>query len=372
MKTMGVIFSNIHDKDIAELTANRTLASVPFGGRYRLIDFVLSNMVNSGITKVGVITKTNYQSLMDHVGSGKHWDLSRKNGGLMVLPPYGAGTDQTPYHSRFQAIRNIVTFLRRSDEEYVVMSDCDNVCNINFAEIVQFHIDNHADMTVVVHKKNLDKATPKMRTLLEYGADKRVTKVLNTHKATGNRNVYTNMMVCNRKFLLHLIDESEETGYSSFSRDVLVRGIKEYRIFAYEQTGYFASIDSMADYYRHSLELLDKTTRDLLFAASGASIYTKVRDSAPCRLCSTSAVSNSMIADGCVIEGEVSGSILFRGVKVAKGAVIRNSIIFQDTTVGEGSQLNCVIADKQAVILDHRLLSGHETHPYFIAKNCII
>ena len=131
MKTLGIIFSNIHDKEVSELTASRTLASVPYAGRYRLIDFVLSNMVNSGIYNVGVITKYNYQSLMEHVGSGKSWDLSRKNGGLVILPPYGRESS-TVYSSRFEAISNIAYYLREATETYVLMSDCDNVCNVDF------------------------------------------------------------------------------------------------------------------------------------------------------------------------------------------------------------------------------------------------
>lgn len=370
MKTMGVVFSNIHDKNISELTANRTLASVPFGGRFRLIDFVLSNMVNSQITKVGVITKMNYQSLMDHVGSGKHWDLSRKNGGLMVLPPFGAGANTSPYESRFQAIKNIEMFLRRSDETYVVMSDCDSVCSINYADVVQAHIDNAADMTMVVRKKKLTGGM--MQTIADVGKDGRVTKVTNSAKITGEKFIFTNMLVMNRRFLLNILDNSEELGYKSFSHDVLVRGANDYRIFAYEFGGYFAEIDSLEDYYKHSMELLDKSTRDALFYNDGANIFTKVRDSAPCRLEKTADVRNSLIADGCVIEGTVENSILFRGVKVAKGAYIKDSILFQDGSVGADSVLNCVIADKQAVILDRRQLSGHCTHPYFIGKNTVI
>ncbi len=369
MKTLGIIFGNLHDKDIGELTAVRSIASVPFGGRFRLIDFVLSNMVNSGITKVGVVTKTNYQSLMDHVGSGKHWDLSRKNGGLIMLPPFSAG-DKSIYGSRVGALLNIEQFIRHSDEEYVVASDCDNVCNINLAEVVQAHIDKHADVTVVARSKALVNKKP--RTVLETDRDGRVIKVLNTDKASGERTVFANIFVMNRKFLLNILDSASELGIGSFSKDLLVKGVKEYRIFAYMQEGYFANIDSISNYYMHSLELLDKKIRDELFYRDGANIYTKVRDSAPCKIGDGATVTNSLIADGCVIEGEVSNSILFRGVKVAKGAKIKNSIVFQDAAIGAGSTLNCVIADKLVTVLEGRTLSGHETHPYFIAKNAVI
>ena len=181
MKTLGIIFGNLHDKDVGELTAVRSLGSVPFGGRFRLIDFVLSNMVNSGITKVGIITKNNYQSLMDHVGNGKHWDLSRKNGGLIMLPPFSdSGFD--PFQTRFGTIKSILPFIRHCDEEYVVMSDCDNVCNINLSDVIESHIDRHADITVVARKKTLSSKKP--RTVLETDGDGRITKVINTDKAS--------------------------------------------------------------------------------------------------------------------------------------------------------------------------------------------
>lgn len=369
MKTMGIIFSNLHDKDVGELTVVRSLASIPFGGRFRLIDFVLSNMVNSGIAKVGIITKTNYQSLMDHVGSGKHWDLSRKNGGLMILPPYGNG-DMDLSQSRLSYIINNERFIRHSDEDYVVISDCDNVCNINFADVVNKHVEKHADITIVIRNKTLVNKKP--RTIIETNADGRVVKVTNTDKEMGDRKVFANILVMNRKFLLNIIENAEERGYHSFSKDVLARGCGEYRIYAYTMQGYFANIDSLSNYYKHSLELLDKKVRDELFYRDGANIYTKVRDSAPCKLCSSASVHNSLIADGCVIAGEVKNSILFRGVKVAKGAKITNSIVFQDAVIGENSTLNCVIADKLVTVLEGRTLSGHETHPYFIAKSAVI
>ncbi len=369
MKTLGIVFGNLHDSDLGELTSIRSIASIPFGGRFRLIDFVLSNMVNSGITKVGVITKNNYQSLMDHVGSGKHWDLSRKNGGLIMLPPYNDG-DTSLYRSRFEAIKNIMPFISTSDEEYVVMSDCDSVCNINLADVVQRHIDNHADITIVTRKKEL--VNKKSRTVIETDKDGRVINVVNTDKARGENTVFTNILVMNRKFLLHILENATELNYNSFSGDVLVRGAKDYRIFTYMQNGYFANIDSIANYYKHSLELLDKDIRDELFYSDGANIYTKVRDSAPCKIGNDAIISNSLIADGCVIEGEVRNSILFRGVKVAKGTKITNSIVFQDTEIGQNSVLNCVIADKRVTVLEGRMLSGHETHPYYIAKHAVI
>lgn len=370
MKAVGIIFSNIHDKEINELTAARTLASVPFAGRYRLIDFVLSNMVNSGIGNVGVITKYNYQSLMEHIGSGKSWDLSRKNGGLVILPPFGREMANV-YNSRFEAISNSAYYLRDIDEDYVVMSDCDNVCNIDFSEVLNFHVKKHADITIVYRKKPIEEGENKVRTAVEVDDSGRVTAVKTGNKNRGVINAYTNMLVINRKFLLSIIDNAEDLGYKSFSRDILIHGVKEYNIYGYEYEGYFASIDSMPNYYKHSLQMLDKDIRNQLFRGAGA-IYTKVRDSAPAKISESGKVKSSLIADGCIIEGEVENSILFRGVKVAKGAKVSNAILFNNTTVGANSTVNCVIADKFSHILENRTLSGHETRPYFLPKNTIV
>lgn len=366
MKTLGIIFSNIHDKDVGELTAQRTLASVPFGGRYRLIDFVLSNMVNGGINNVGIITKYNYQSLMEHIGSGKSWDLSRKHGGLVILPPY-AKNSSTVYSSRFEAISNSAYYLHDASESYVLMSDCDNVCSIDFSDVISYHIEKGADITVVYHNGEIAEGDKKVRTVFETDSGGRVRSVITGNKTTGKTKIFTNMLVINRKLLLSIIDNADELGYTSFSRDVLIKGAKEYSIYAYEYDGYFAAIDNMTSYYKSSLELLDKKTRNGLFREGGA-IYTRVRDSAPCRIEETGSVKDSMIADGCVIDGEVEHSILFRGVRVAKGARVTNSILFNDVVVDAGSSLNCVIADKYAHVLENRTLSGHETRPYFIPK----
>ena len=370
MKTLGIVFSNIHDKEISELTAERTLASVPFAGRYRLIDFVLSNMVNSGIYNVGIITKYNYQSLMEHVGSGKHWDLSRKNGGLTILPPYGR-EENTVYRHRFEAISNCAYFLRESNASYVVMSDCDNVCNIDFSEVINYHIQKQADITVVYRKKKIKEGEKKTRTAVELASDGRVRKVVTGNNHEKVINAYTNMLVINRQLLLSIIDGQKELGYQSFSRDVLIRGAEKYNIYGYEYEGYFASIDTMPNYYKHSLQLLDKDIRSQLFRGAGA-IYTKVRDSAPCRIQEGGKVKNSLVADGCVIEGEVENCVLFRGVRVGKGAKVTNSILFNNVVVEAGSTLNCVISDMYSHILENRNLSGHETRPYFLPKNTIV
>lgn len=369
MNALGLIFSNLHDKDIYELTRKRTMASVPFGGRYRLIDFVLSSMVNSGVYKVGIITKSNYQSLMDHVESGKNWDLARKNGGLYVLPPFGAGDNNKVYANRLEAMMNSESFIRSSTEEYVILSDCDNVCNIDYEDILKQHIKNNADATLVY--RDIDHDGTSERIVLDVEADERVTSVKLLRNIKGLNRTYANIFLCKRNFLLQLISEARVNGYVSFSRDILAKNKGTYRFYGYKFNGYFANIGNLSSYLKSNLELLSHDARASLFLEDRP-ICTKVKDSAPARFFGSANVSNSLIADGCIVDGTVVNSVLFRGCHVKAGAVVENCVLMQDTVVSKGSRLEYVITDKNVIIKDGRTLVGCEELPYFIPKSTII
>ncbi len=360
---VGVIFSNIHDANIPELASHRTMASIPYGGRYRLIDFALSNMVNSGITTVGIVTKSNYQSLIDHLGSGKDWDLARKDGGIILLPPYSDETD-APYNSRLEALKGITGFLNRRKEDYVVISDTDGVFRVDIADIIRYHEEKHSDITMVYHNEEVAESSY----YITLGTDEtgRVNDLQINPNVQGKTNLYVNIMVINREFLLNIIRDAIAHGHSSFGRDILSKSLNTMRIFGYKFDGYYAGVKSLQSYYTHSMELLDKNVRDELFGARD--IYTKVRDSAPSKYIDGAKVSNSLISDGCIIEGTVENCILFRGVKVGKGATIKNCILMQDCVIGSSVELDCVIADKNVVVRDNRHLAGCETLPYFISK----
>ncbi len=365
LSTVGVIFSNVHDENIPELSRHRTMASVPFGGRYRLIDFALSNFVNAGITTVGIVTKNNYQSLIDHLGSGKEWDLARKDGGIILLPPYSDETDK-PYTTRLEALMGITGFLNHRNEDYVVISDCDGISHMNIADVVRFHESKGADITMVYHEE-CGKNESNYYIQLQPDETGRVKGLkINPNIASGEKyNLYVNVMVMSRKFLINTIQDAVQRGFTSFGKDILTKHVNTLKIYGYHFTGYYAGVNSMQDYFKHSMELLEKPIRTELFGARD--IYTKVRDSAPSKYI-RGAVRDSLISDGCVIEGTVENCILFRGVKVGKGSVIKNSIIMQDTIIGEDVKLDCVITDKNVVIRDRHNLAGCAELPYFIAK----
>lgn len=376
MSAVGIIFSNVHDKNIHELTQMRTMASVPYGCRYRFIDFALSNMVNSGIQKVGVITQSNYQSLMDHIGNGKDWDLASRSGGIKILPPHITAFANSPRMSTISRLSGLVDsdhFLERCKEDYVVMSDCDVICNIDLRDLIDAHEKTGADITLAVKKVALTQETCKKNVIITSDENGRATDIsVYPNKMVGEYDISLNIMVMKRDFLHSVILDSKAHGYVSFNSDIMAKNITRYKIMTHRCDGYFACVSSLAEYYSCSMELLKPEVRNALFGIKDRPVLTKVRNSAPTRYGDTSSVKNSLIADGCVIEGTVENSIIFRGVKISRGTCVKNSIVMQDCEIGENVVLNCAVLDKNVVVRDCRVLSGHETKPFFAEKDIMI
>ena len=377
MAVTGIIFSNIHDNNIPELTRLRTIASVPFGCRYRFIDFTLSNMVNANIFNIDVITQSNYQSLMDHLGSGKDWDLARRSGGIKILPPNimaGDSARRTSSTTRLEALKSVYNSIVKIKDEYVVMSDCDVICNVNFKAIIEDHIKNKADITVAVKTMPLTDEQAAANVLFYSDENGRITDVHPYPKNfCGEADVSLNIVVMRTDYLLQMVQDAIAHDYNSMTRDFINRykDTKNFRVYKYD--GYFACVSSLADYFRCSMEqITDDNARKSLFDVPNRPVYTKVRNSTPTYYSDTSNVKNSMIADGCVIEGTVENSILFRGVKVGRNCTVKNCILMQDTITGENVFLNYVIADKNVVIRDGRMLSGCDVQPYYIEKGKMI
>lgn len=367
---LGLIFANMHDSTISDLTKLRTMGSVPYGARYRLIDFTLSNMVNSGINTVGVITKANYQSLIDHLGSGAEWDLSRKNGGLHLLPPYGH-INGGLYRGRLEALSGVLDFLRYSDADYVLISDTDVICNLDFKKVIENHEETGADITVVYTKMVCDSERSKTKTLLSVNDQGKIYDVLVRPEISGEHNVSLNMFVMKKEFLQNLVIEKAGKNMYSFEVDVLQHMLPELNIFGYRFDGYTAQIDCIKTYFSANMELMNPNVRKELFNSDDP-IYTKVRDEAPAKYGLDAKCRNSIVADGCMIEGTVENSVLFRGVKVGKHAVVRNCILMQDTVVGEKCEMNYVITDKQVLIGNYRSIGGTETYPVFVGKRASV
>ncbi len=360
---IGILFAYVHEERIRSLTEHRVMASVPFGGRYRLVDFPLSNMVNSGINQVGVVTEQNYQSLMDHLGSGKAWDLSRKTKGLSLLPPFGAETSRT--EGKIESLSTIGRFLKSATEEYVLLSDCDTVVNIDYRDLFTFHTKNEADITVVYRHGNSPDSDKNV--IYTIDPDNIVREVYIKRSSDFDCNYGMGIYLINKKKLVELIDDCMSRNLYDFDRDIIQCGVKDMKICGLEFTGTAYPITSFEAYFNASMALMNPKVRAQLFEPNRP-IYTKVRDDMPTRYGLGSVIHNSMVADGCVVDGEVENCILFRGVIVKKGARLKNCVIMQDTVIGENTRLDYVVADKNVEFTPNKTIMGHSTYPVYIVK----
>lgn len=367
---LGLVFANMHDTTLGDMTKNRTMGSVMFGGRYRLIDFPLSNMVNSGISEVGVITKSNYQSLLDHLGSAREWDLARKKGGLYILPPFG-NVESTLYRGRIEALYGAMSFIKHSRAKYVILSDCDVVTNIDYKPIVAAHIESGADITAVAHTGVYSSDDIKTSTVFNVDADKNVTSVLINPDISGTCTTSLNVFVMSMDFLIETVNDAMARGNVSFERNILQEKFRELKIKIYEYDNYFSKLNSPESYFKSNMALLEPENARKLFVPK-RSIYTKVSDNAPVKYDLDSKVSNSLIADGCIIEGEVENSVLFRGVKVGKGAKVKNCILMQGTVVGDNAELSYLITDKNVSICENHILTSSPQYPMYVGKGASV
>lgn len=367
-EVLGIVFSNAHDKVLNELCEIRTMGSVPFGGRYRLIDFTLSNMVNSGVSNVGVVTKEHYQSLMDHVGTGRAWDLSRKNGGMVLLPPFNTAT-AGKNENKIQSLIGISGFIASSAADYVLMTDCNVVANFDYSDMLDFHKEHDADITFAytTGKK------PSLTDLLTFDVDGD-GKLSNLELAPdndGDVNYSLGTVLIKKELLEKLTDEVAGKNKDVFERDVILENAENLKMYGYKVEGFTGVIDSLVSYYNISMSLLDRNNCKALFK-SQSPIYTKVRDDMPTIYGLESQVKNSLVADGCILDGEVENCILFRGVKIGKGAKVSNSIIMQGTVIEDNVTLDYVITDKNVTVSSGKSLSGVNSFPVCIGKGIVI
>lgn len=370
---LGIIFAENPEVGMGELTSVRSLAAVPFGGRYRIIDFVLSNMVNSSIINVGITTPYNYQSLSDHLGTGKPWDIDRKDNGLFVLPP-----KETPEPGEIKGgvdtINGISNYLAKSKQNYVLVANCNTVCNIDYSEALKFHTDNNADITLIY--TDVPMMTPKelsTRIMLDIDQDSRVRDIQVYPISQQTKASYMHMFIIEKSLLTKLVGDAAAHNKHYISKDIFLPNIERLNILGYKFEGYARQIDNVKNFFDVNLELLNKDVRDELFGINNdMPIYTKVKDTVPTKYGSNSEVSNSFIANGCLIEGTVKNSILFRGVHVGRGAVVENCIVMQNSQIMDNCLLENVVFDKEVILRSGRKLVGQDTYPMVIGKRSVI
>ena len=370
-EALGIIFPNSYDSLVPELVTERLMASIPFASRYRMCDFMISSMVHCGIDNISILVRKNYHSLMDHLGSGREWDLTRKNGGLNIVPPY-AQKQGKMYEGRIEALESIRGYLKKQNEKYVIMTDSNVAVNFDFNDLLHAHMASGADATVVYRKQEIPDSlirqsteTVDMYYALGINGD-HVSKIYVNPTEKGKMNFCLNIYVMERERLIRMIDDAYVHGYTNFVRDILERQIEHLDVRGYCYDGYVAQIHDMKSYFEENMKLLQEENLNALF--SGNQIYTKIRDDNPTRYINGSKAKNIMVADGCVIEGEVENSVLFRGVRIGKGAKVKNCVLMQDTVVEDNASVEYVITDKDVTITEGKSLTGNDSFQVFVAK----
>lgn len=367
----GIIFSSLNDHNLSRLTSDRAVAAIPFACRYRLVDFCLSNLVNSNISNINIVANYNYRSLIEHIGSGKDWDLARRSHGINVISPYQSAKSSSLkiFSTRLEALKNMKSYIDEFTEEFVVLMDSDHVININVAEVIEEHAKTNANITIVTKRIDETYVSKTPRLMISSDNGNITDLAMSDSYLDTNPELSLNMYVVRTTYLRKIIEEAEAYNLNSLT-EYMQKGYKHIKCRAYTYEGYVASVSSFLDYYTCSMQLVnDKKAAESLLWKKDAPIFTRVHNSAPTFYGKDAKVENSMLADDCIIEGTVINSVLFRGVKVEKGAVVKNSVLFHGTTVCKGATVNCIVTDKDVTVTDGVTLSGNDNMPFYVQKS---
>ncbi len=367
--TMGIIFTESDDVTLKELTELRSTAALPVAGRYRLIDFVLSGMVNSGIINVGVATKHKYSSLMEHLGAGSAWDLQRENYGLHVLPPFVSHEQYGILGGEIDILMGIMSYLRNSRQRYVVLSEGNTICNITFRAAMDMHKKSCADVTIIYRKEKAENLPHSL--VAEITPEGRVTGL--EYMPRRPKSVYASMdmYILEKELLIRICESCAARGEHSFVMDALVRNLSNLRIFGWEYKGYAGRVDSTASYFSCNMDVLKEEVRAALFGQENP-IYTKVKNRIPSKYGDSAKVSDCLVADGCVIEGTAENCIIFRGVKIGKHSHLKNCVIMEKTHIDTNCEAENVIFDKECLMREGKRLIGQPSYPVIIRKGTVV
>ena len=365
MNVMGIIFAN--DATLGDLTNKRTMASLPFGGRYRQVDFHLSNMAAAGIRHIGIISRHNYQSLMNHIGSGEEWGLELEEGGLEFLTPYAMSSTDS-YRGKLESLHTSMDFLKYGNDEYVVMADSAILCNIDMAKVIASHVKSGKDVTVVA-KDGICNGSKQIDLALKLDGKGNVTDMAVDYVAGEDYLASMDIFVLSKKYLQEKVTEFISRNLFHMDRDLVLGQWQKGKLTVnvYQHDGIALYNDSVEEYFRNSLALIDKNVRHDLFGANHP-VFTKVRDRVPTYYGEGCEVENCLIADGCMLEGEAEDSVLFRNVTICEGAEVEDCVIMNDTVVGEGSELKYVILDKDVTVRPGSKLIGTKKNPIIIKR----
>ena len=365
-KVMGIINVQAHDDLLGELTDFRCIASVPFGGGYCLIDFILSSMANSGIHNIAVFAFDKYRSLMDHLESGISWDLNRREDGLRILVP----NSLYPRLSNVGDIKSFYSqmdFFERSKQEIVIISPGNLVCNMDFREAVRFHQEKGADITIFYREEAGQDPDDERKRKLMIGKDGRIIQIEEGQENLQGNIYLVELYIMSKTLLIETLTDSIMNGAEDLLQDVIIKEQDKLRLYAYPVKGFFAAVSGVKRYYKINMELLDPAVRQSLFSGFGV-ILTNIKDEPPVKYGAAAEVENSLLANGCLVEGRVENSILFSGVRVKKGAFVKNSIIMHNGGIEEDARVECAILDKEVNVSKGKEVAGKGANPVIIGK----
>lgn len=368
---MGIIYTTKDDIAMRELTASRAVAALPVAGRYRMIDFMLSNMVNSGIKNIGVIVQKNYHSLMDHLGSGQEWDLHTKTDGLFILPPFQTSKNVGTYDGTLDALRSNLDYLRRSKQEYAILTSSYGVFSMTYDDMLAEHLESGADISVMYTRNYKESTVPTsaMSGHTYFDVDEQgFVKELEIGPNVPNfPNFSMSVMLLKRTLLIHLVDQAVAHGMHDVHKDLLGFYVRAgtLKLKAHEFKGYYRCVESISSYYQFNMDMLNFDKRREMFGIKP--VYTKVRDEVPAKYGVGAVIENSLVADGCIIEGTVINSVVSRGVRIRRGAVVKDSVIMQECDIKELVEVENVILDKLVTLRGGKLI-GQRSYPIVIGK----
>ena len=370
MNAMGIIFAN--DGTIGALTEKRTMASLPFGGRYRQVDFALSNLCAAGVHHVGIITRHSYQSLMNHIGSGEEWGMELEEGGLEFLTPYAMSRTDN-YRGKLESLYSAMAFLDYGEEdEHVFMIDSAILSNIDLKDVLDSHVASGADITVVT-KDGIANGEKQLDLALKLDADGKILDMAVDYVAPADYMASMDIFVLSKKWLSKQVKEHIAHNLYHMDRDLVLGQWQKGNISVnvYQFKGAAMYNESVEEYFANSLALIDKKTRHDLFHYNHP-VYTKVRDRVPTYYGADSNVKSCIVADGCMLGGTAKDSVLFRQVTLYPGAVVENCVIMNDTIIGEGAELKNVILDKDVQVRPGAKLYGTPTNPIIVRRGEIV
>ena len=369
---IGLCLSDPHPDRAGDGSSFRTLSAARFAGRYRLVDFMLSNMVNSKINTIGMILNSHYQSLINHIGMGKDWDLARKTGGVTFFPPYLADERKTVNNELDGPLQRVTEFLTERNDEYVLVADSSVVYNMDYRKAFQAHNKSGADVTAIYTKKKISSGERENTVALVLSDEDRVTGIELAPPNAESVNVSLGAYIMHKRHFIQLVAGEKNCGMLRFSRVLLADALSRLDVQAFEFKGYSTHICSVETFFQSNLEILDINNRNTLFDFEGRQISTNRRDSLPTKYGKKANIQNSLVADGCQINGTVINSTIFRNVKIEAGAVIKNCVLQDGTVVEKNATLDCIITDSSVVVSENRSMKGYNTYPVYIERGRVI